>query len=266
MKIGRYFDLVKGFFFGKMIFHLECWGIAHYAGSMTMTPWGESETLREERMRPGPGAPPEEVARNQRRRLNGAMVAVCAEVGYESTRVSDLIEVAGVSSATFYRFFANKEECFLETLERIIEAGLNAPAASIEREGSWEDRARRAVEALTELIVSQPAAARMCIVESHAVGPRATEKLDTALSGFEQLMGYVFENLPGRGRMPPELIAALIGAMRKMIHSRLHRHNERELSYVLPAVLELWHSYRPPPRPLRYRELKPAPVEERGGG
>ena len=217
-------------------------------------------------MHPGPGAPPEEVARSQRRRLNGAMVAVCAEMGYESTRVSDLIEVAGVSSATFYRFFANKEECFLATLERIIEAGLNAPAASIEREGTWEGRARKAIEALTELIVSQPAAARMCMVESHAVGPRATEKLDTALSGFEQLMGYVFENLPGRGRMPPEVIAALIGGMRKMIHSRLHRHSEKELSYVLPEALDLWLSYRPPPKPLRYRGRKPATVEDRAGG
>jgi AcrR family transcriptional regulator len=106
----------------------------------------------------------------------------------------------------------------------------------------------------------------MCIVESHAVGPRATEKLDTALSGFEQLMGYVFENLPGRGRMPPEMIAALIGGMRKMIHSRLHRHCERELTYVLPQVLDLWLSYTAPPKPLRYRAGKPAGVGERVEG
>ena len=50
-------------------------------------------------LRPGPGTPPADVARNQRERLFGAMVACVAERGYAATRVTDLVAMSGVSQA-----------------------------------------------------------------------------------------------------------------------------------------------------------------------
>jgi AcrR family transcriptional regulator len=90
------------------------------APGMVDTPWGPSELLRDRRLRPGPGTPPEDVARNQRGRLFGAMVASVAQRGYAATRLSDLAELSGVSLNSFYGLFADKEACFAAASEEIL--------------------------------------------------------------------------------------------------------------------------------------------------
>lgn len=217
---------------------------------MTITPWGEASTLRRRRLRPGPGVPRADVERNQRERLYGAMVAVAAEVGYGRTRVADLIELAGVSRATFYGYFENKEECFLATVDEIVAAALVATREEAERSGTLEERARRAVRAYATMVASQPAAARLCLVESYAAGPAAVERVDRALAGFEELISRLFAEPAGGATMPPELVSALTRAVRKIVHTRLHRRSEGELVELLPEVVDLLLTYRPPPRPL----------------
>ena len=53
-------------------------------GASLSTPWGKASELRERRLYPGAGTPAEEVARNQRERLFGAIVALVSEKGYEA--------------------------------------------------------------------------------------------------------------------------------------------------------------------------------------
>src|SRR5262245_42245728 len=97
---------------------------------MVATPWGNSTSLRERRLRPGPGTPRAEVIENQRSRFYGAMVASVAERGYVATSVNDLVEISGVSSRTFYDLFEDKQACFLATMEAIIEAAIGYTAQS----------------------------------------------------------------------------------------------------------------------------------------
>ena len=155
---------------------------------MVLTPWGESGTLKERRLRPGPGVPRKEVVSNQHERLFGAMVAAVSKRGYQATTVGDLAEISGVSSRTFYDLFADKQACFLATLEAIIEAaigyaaqragemigdpapgGVKFPESPVTSQ-DWEERAGQGFEAFAELIVAQPAAARLCLIEVFAVG------------------------------------------------------------------------------------------------
>jgi AcrR family transcriptional regulator len=233
---------------------------------MTLTPWGEAGKLRDQRLRPGPGAPRERVERNQRERLFGATVAVTTSKGYGKTSIADLVEVAGVSRTTFYKYFADKEECFLATLDQIISAVMGVTASRVRGEGSWEERAEAGMASFAELLVIQPAAARLCLVETYAAGPEATRRVDQALAGFQELTDYVFEQLPGREGMPAEMTRAMVGGLRKLIHSRLHRHTEAALVELVPELTELALSYFPPPRPLRTpprrRPASPMPSPE----
>lgn len=41
-------------------------------------------------------------------------------MGYEATRVNDLVEISGVSSRSFYDLFADKEACFVATLKEVL--------------------------------------------------------------------------------------------------------------------------------------------------
>ncbi len=60
----------------------------------------------------------------------GATVAVTTAKGYGRTSIADLVETAGVSRTTFYKYFADKEECFLATLDEIISAAIGVTASA----------------------------------------------------------------------------------------------------------------------------------------
>jgi AcrR family transcriptional regulator len=217
---------------------------------MTMTPWGESEELRERKLQPGPGVPREDVERNQRERLFGATVAVVATKGYGPTTIADLTRVAGISRTTFYRYFADKESCFLATLEILITGGVAATKGRLGGGGDLRARAEEELRAFTELLVSQPDAARICVVESEAAGPKAVAIVDAAAAELAQMLSDVFEELPEQRGMPIEIVTAMVGGVRKLMQTRLRRRTEEELLEMVPDLVALVLSYRPPPAPL----------------
>jgi AcrR family transcriptional regulator len=247
---------------------------------MVLTPWGESEKLRERRLHPGPGTPREQVVANQRERLFGAMVASVAERGYIATTVNDLVEISGVSSRTFYDLFPDKKACFLATLEAIIEAaiayvarragelpgdpepgGVMLPEAPPE-DRSWEEQAGQGLRSFAEMIVAQPAAARLALVEAYSAGPEALLPLEQAVAGFEWLTRQVLERSPERAEMPAEMLTALMGAQQEITRNRLREGREEELPRLTEELWELLLSYRPPPQPLRLVGRVPKPQPE----
>ncbi len=217
---------------------------------MVRTPWGDAGTLRERRLQPGQRLPAEEVARNQRERLFAALVAVVAEKGYNGTRVEDLLELSGVSRSAFYAHFSDKEECLLAALGAFV----GPTVGGIFGEGGPppdEVRARQAFDAFIQLIVEQASAARMCLVEIYAAGPRAIEEIDRTTDGVQAFLSATLDQVPGREEMPPEIVRALVGGIRKVIHSRLYRHEEEELLELVPQMWDWLATYPPPPEPLR---------------
>jgi AcrR family transcriptional regulator len=179
------------------------------------------------------------------------MVASCAERGYEATTVAELIALAGVSRRDFYKHFADREACFLATLEEILESSRAVAASRLRRDGSVEERARNALDAILSLLVAQPAAARLCLVDAYAAGEAATQRVDSAIDAYRQLLEQaLLEHSPER-KMPAELSGAMIGGLRKIVHTRLHRGTEAELPAMVPVLVELALRYRAPPTPLR---------------
>ena len=228
----------------------------HSLSTAVRTPWGNALTLRDRKLQPGRRLPPEEVARNQRERLFAAMVAVVAEKGYEATRVADLLKLSGVSRSAFYEHFRDKEECLLGALgdfvapaiESIIEAGEKRPS---------EERVRDAFERFVRMIVEQAPAARLCFVEIYAAGPRAIEQVDRTADAFQAFIAETVERIPGRKAMPPELVRAVVGGMRKIIHTRLFRGEEEQLIELIPQMWDWALSYPAPPEPLRRPRSRP---------
>jgi AcrR family transcriptional regulator len=226
--------------------------------AMVTTPWGDAGTLRDRKLQPGRRLPPEEVARNQRERLFAALVAVVAEKGYEATRVEDLLELSGVSRSAFYAHFKDKEECLLAALHAFVGPTVGAIFAD---GGPPPDevRARQAFDAFIHLIVEQAAAARMCLVEIYAAGPRAIEEIDRTTDGVQAFLSATLEQVPGRQGMPAEIVRAMVGGVRKVIHSRLYRHEEEDLIELIPQMWDWFAAYEPPPQPLRRPRSRTVP-------
>ncbi len=217
---------------------------------MPITPWGSSETLRERQLRPGPGVPRDEVERNQRERLYGAMVAVCAENGYLNTSVSDVIAVAGVSRGTFYKYFEDKEACFTAAIDEIIAAALTVVETAV-AESSGAEIPPEGLSAFLQLMVWQPAAARVCFIEVYPAGPRAIAKADWAADRFVEISKRVLDEMPGKRGLPEEIVRAMIGGVRKVLQNRLHRAAEAELLELVEPFLELGLLYDAPTEELR---------------
>ena len=217
-------------------------------GATLSTPWGDASSLRKRRLFPGAGTPPEEVARNQRERLYGAIVALSAEQGYQAITVADILELSGVSRSAFYEHFANKSECLTAAATELIEPTLAALSAS---NGDGSSREPHEVfEGFFEIVAGQPAAARVCFIDLHTAGPQAEALGDRA---FEALAGGIAElgaRSDGRA-ISPEMARALVAGLRKLIHTRLARGEGAELRGLAPELWQWLISIEAPPGPLR---------------
>jgi AcrR family transcriptional regulator len=229
------------------------------------TPWGESDELRDRRLRPGGGTSRAATERNQRERLFAAITAVVAEKGYEAARVADLVELSGVSRSSFYGHFEDKQACFVAAVDALTGPALERLEAD-DQAVADEGRARAGFIALLEWVASQPAAARICLVEIYAAGPEAAAMHDAIFDGLARLAGRMFERIPGREEMPEELVRGIVGGVQKAIYKRLLRDEAGTLP-GLGAGLWQWALSVPPPpgplRPPRRRWLRPRSFEER---
>ncbi len=93
---------------------------------------------------------------------------------------------AGVSSVTFYEFFAGKEECFVAAFDRAVEesaAELERAAAGDPAAGglSWPEQVATGLRRLTALVAGEPERARLCLVEAQTGGPELSARFEAAL-------------------------------------------------------------------------------------
>ncbi len=217
------------------------------ADAAVRTPWGDASELRQRRLHPGAGTPPEEVTRSQRERLYGAIVALSSEQGFEATTVADVLTLSGVSRSAFYEHFANKAECLTEAASELIESALGALGPA-EEDGD-RPAAQSAFEAFFALLASQPAAARVCFVDLHAAGEAGEaigERGEQALASRVEALG----GWPGDQEIDPELVRALVAGLCKLIHTRLTREEAAELEGLAPELWQWLASVAPPPGPL----------------
>ena len=142
----------------------------------------------------GRHAPPLEVRLNtQRRRLFEAAAAVFHRLGYADASAEAIAKQAGMSKATFYEHFANKEEClsalFDEAATTVITAirtaGDQAVADNVPTYEAWVGRR---IRAFLSVVQSEPELAHTLLVEVIGAGPRARERRDEVLDGFTEVL------------------------------------------------------------------------------
>jgi AcrR family transcriptional regulator len=152
------------------------------------------------RLPPGShGIPAEIVARNQRERLVAAMAEACAERGYAETSVADVARRAGVSSATFYKQFADRRDCMLAAHRQLLGRLLEEVDRALAAESKEEARARTAIGATLGLLAADPPSARLLTVEILAIGAEGAKRHDAAVEAFARRLrsgGPVAEDSP----------------------------------------------------------------------
>jgi AcrR family transcriptional regulator len=144
----------------------------------------EAERERARRLPGGQhGIPREVVERNQRERLIAAMAEVCAERGYAAASVADVTRRAGVSTASFYRQFADKRECMLASFEELFGRLLEGV------EGACGEGVETAIGRAAELLGADPPTARLLTLEVLAAGEEGVKLQHAAIERAADRLG-----------------------------------------------------------------------------
>jgi AcrR family transcriptional regulator len=194
------------------------------------------------RLPPGPQPLAREAAAaEQRRRILRVTAELVAKRGYADTTTELIVRRAKVGYGTFYKFFPDKEACFLalfdETLERTA-AALGEAYRSGEEDRGWPERLAAVIAALFELITTDPPLARACLVESLTAGPAIVGRYEAALGQLAALLAR------GRGEpgapenLPDTLENTVAGGIMWIAYQRLIAGEAAQLPALLPEAVE----------------------------
>ena len=182
----------------------------------------------------------EEVVRNQRTRMHGAMIEAVAANGYEDTSVKQVVSLAGVSRRSFYEQFANKQECFLATYDVIAKRGARRVAGAYRKaNGDVETRMQAAFGELGQAMSTNWNSASLVILEAPKVGAPALLRLRRASATFEQMLAATFEHTSAATPLPGPVIRGIAGGLHAAMSSCL-REGSAEAAPELADEMFRW--------------------------
>ena len=156
------------------------------------------------------------VVKSQRDRLLKAMADAVAEKGYAGIAVADVLKRARVSRQTFYEMFSSKEDCFLATFDcaaAILLGRLTSMADESAEPPAEGDGFERLVEAYLDGLASEPAYARIFLVESQSVGKEAMRRRAAIQDRFTDALAGLLGADDPHERFACEILVAGVGAM-----------------------------------------------------
>jgi AcrR family transcriptional regulator len=191
----------------------------------------------------GRHAPPPEVRLPiQRRRLLRAAAMVFAEKGYVNASSEAISRAAGMSKATFYQHFDNKEECLIgvfdlatEVLREAIESQLTGMA-----DATALERIRVGTTSFLTVLRENSSYFQTILVESQAAGPRAASKRDEILQVFADMLDARNAAAARRGQIgrfaSPHDSFAVIGAIAELITRQIRLGVPADAFELVPVI------------------------------
>jgi AcrR family transcriptional regulator len=167
------------------------------------------------------GVPAAVVSQVQRERLLEAMIGVAAESGYQEASVERILARARVSRRTFYDLFEDREDCFLAAYDEVVTHVIALIVDAFEGGDTVEERMRAALDAFFRFCADEPEAARACIVEVMAAGPRARARRAETMERLAGLVEVVLRDAVGDERLSPLAARALVGGMHELVYQRV---------------------------------------------
>jgi AcrR family transcriptional regulator len=204
----------------------------------------------------------EEVERDQRARLQRAMIELTARLGYPAVRVLDLTKLAHVSRPTFYALYTDKEELLLSAYEDIARRTAKTAMKAYDAEGSPYERLEVSIRAFAQLAAAEPEAMSLFLFGAFGAGPKALESRNRSLEAFERNA----EASRDRASLRPPVnltVKAIFGGIREVAAARLRQHRASELP-GLSGELAAWAASYPPK--LAAGLASPPAVRRVGGG
>jgi AcrR family transcriptional regulator len=172
-----------------------------------------------QRIPPRSGLSRAEVMALQRRRILDGLAAALDYHGYEDTKITDIVELAGVSRPTFYEYFENKEQCFAAAYEDGVGRLVDSVEAAIKDERDWAARVSAGLAAGLDFLATDPPLAHLLLVESLAASRPARLEHERSLTRAAEALRPAAPT--GAGRVPIETARLLAGGLASHLSGRV---------------------------------------------
>jgi len=202
----------------------------------------ESRSLSERLSKLPPGQhqiPRDFVFQNQRERLLIATAELVAERGFQRTTIEAIVKAAKVSSITFYEHFESKEECFLAAFDESVSAAADVFAELLDTDLDWTDQVASGLEIFLEMVATEQARAKLCLVESQAAGTEALGRYQAMLESVAPKLREGRGLNPRADRLPEALEISIAGGIAWLINQRLAAGEADDIKELLPEVLQI---------------------------
>jgi AcrR family transcriptional regulator len=164
------------------------------------------------------------------------MIRVVGAKGYGETTVVDVIEEAGTSHTTFYKYFEDKHHCFLAAYEMLVEQVFDEVIANCDRRASWLARMTDGLATIVDRFALDPALARTAVVEVAAAGADARRLHRDAVARFTEYLDAGREEAADK-ELPENISLMSAGAVSGLIFDELVAGRAEQLSERLPDLL-----------------------------
>lgn len=161
----------------------------------------------------------------QKRRIVLGTAKAVSKKGYAEATVADIIAAAGVSRATFYELFRDKEECFLFGFKTLSARHMDAVEQAMQEEGALPDRLLAAIGAYVAVINVDLSMAQAFIAEAEGATPRVREAFDRAQGRLQRSLQEWLEKVrlefPGVARASETEMSLVMGGLNGHVVSRV---------------------------------------------
>jgi AcrR family transcriptional regulator len=191
----------------------------------------------------GRHAPPPEIRLpRQRLRLLRAAAVEFARRGYAGASSESISRQAGMSKATFYVHFANKEECIIALFDHAagVVMAHQAQAAQGAGDGDAAERLRAGTRSFLSALVEHPEFAQTLLVEIIGAGPRAAHRRDQIMQMFADALDA--ENARGARRglikrfASPYDAYAVVGAITELVSRQVRLGEPPDVLELAPVI------------------------------
>ncbi|TAL20767.1 MAG: TetR/AcrR family transcriptional regulator [Aquabacterium sp.] len=139
----------------------------------------------------------------QRIRLYYGLAASLVDKGYAATTLGDITRHAGVSRATFYELFEDKEDCFLGGFRIMAGIHLKSVRDAMALADHPAERCSRALAAYLERIDDHPALAVAFFPEAEAASPSIRDAPERMQAEWVELIASVVDGVRAAHPWPP---------------------------------------------------------------
>lgn len=174
------------------------------------------------------------------------MTEAAARYGYGDASVARVVEQSGVSRATFYEHFTDKEACFLAVVQDLA-AQIRSSVEEFEQRPPSVEVFRDALACLLAAADAHPAATRVSAIEALAAEADARSEHEKMMAGVEASIEHMYARMPAEWSRAEIPTRALLGGIGSTVAVRAFRGEAGLLMEMFDDLMVWISTYAMPP-------------------